>query len=424
MKNFFDKIFFRTNNLDNVSKNIRDLTIQTKSFKIFEAISNYSKFSEIRYVGGCLRKIINNEKINDLDFATNLEPKNVCEALKSSNIKYYETGVEHGTVSAIIDENKYEITTLREDISTDGRHAKVSFSKDWRIDSLRRDFTFNSIYSDKKGNLFDPNNGKKDLENGLVNFIGDPEKRIKEDYLRILRYIRFYLYYSKHPHNLKIIKIIKINIGGISKLSKERLLNELRKIIKIEILEKLSADKVSLELLSIIFPELINLKSISKLNFHSIINLKELDFIFLLSLMIIDGKDNVEYFLYKYNISKIDQNRIKNIDEFYSDKILNKEFSESNMNNIFYFKGKQAVIDILNFKMIKLKKLDNRIKKLYEEFKNKTLPKMPIKAEELINKYNFLEGKDLGDKIKLIEKKWVNNNFKISDKQIEDLVKN
>ena len=140
--------------------------------------------------------------------------------------------------------------------------------------------------------------------------------------------------------------------------------------------------------------------------------------------MIIDGKDNVGYFLYKYNISKIDQNRIKNIDEFYNDKILDKKFSENNMNNIFYFKGKQAVIDILNFKMIKSKKLDNRIKKLYEEFKNKTLPKMPIKAEELISKYNFLEGKKLGDKIKLIERKWVNNNFKISDKQIEDLVKN
>ena len=86
MKNFFDKIFFRKNNLDNVSKNIRDLTIQTKSFKIFEAISNYSKFSEIRYVGGCLRKIINNEKIDDLDFATNLEPRNVCEAVSYTHL--------------------------------------------------------------------------------------------------------------------------------------------------------------------------------------------------------------------------------------------------------------------------------------------------------------------------------------------------
>ena len=99
-------------------------------------------------------------------------------------------------------------------------------------DAKRRDFTINSIYSDQEGNLFDPFNGKKDLENGLIKFIGEPDKRIKEDYLRILRYIRFFLSYSKLPHDLKTIKKLKINIGGISKLSKERLLDELRKIIK------------------------------------------------------------------------------------------------------------------------------------------------------------------------------------------------
>ena len=99
---------------------------------------------------------------------------------------------------------KFEITSLREDISTDGRHAKVKFSKDWKKDASRRDFTINSIYSDGEGNLFDPFNGKKDLENGLIKFIGDPDKRIKEDYLRILRYLRFFLNYSKQKHNLEI----------------------------------------------------------------------------------------------------------------------------------------------------------------------------------------------------------------------------
>ena len=97
----------------------------------------------------------------------------------------------------LIDDNKFEITSLREDILTDGRHAKVKFSKDWKKDASRRDFTINSIYSDREGNLFDPFNGKKDLEKGFVNFIGDPDKRIKEDYLRILRYLRFFLNYSK-----------------------------------------------------------------------------------------------------------------------------------------------------------------------------------------------------------------------------------
>ena len=147
----------------------------------------------------------------------------------------------------MIDDNKFEITSLREDISTDGRHAEVKFSKDWKKDASRRDFTINAIYSDREGNLFDPFNGKKDLENGYIKFIGEPDKRIKEDYLRILRYLRFYSNYSKHHHDTDVIKKIKINIGGISKLSKERLFDELKKITNIKTLEKLSKDKTSLK---------------------------------------------------------------------------------------------------------------------------------------------------------------------------------
>ena len=223
MKNILDKIFFRSNNLDYISQRINDLTKKTPSHKIFKAINSFSSESEIRYVGGCIRKIINKEIVDDIDLATNLEPKQICEALKKNNISYYETGIDHGTITAIYDEYKFEITTLRKDISTDGRHARVEFSKDWKEDASRRDFTINSIYSDKDGNLFDPFNGKRDLENGTINFIGDIDKRVKEDYLRILRYLRFFLNYSSRPHNLETIRSLKINIGGISKLSKERL---------------------------------------------------------------------------------------------------------------------------------------------------------------------------------------------------------
>ncbi len=165
MKSFLDKIFFRSNNLDYISKNIKDLTKNTPVNKIFEAVNSYSSESEIRYVGGCIRKIINKEKVDDIDLATNLEPKQVCDALKKKDIDFYETGIEHGTITALIDGYKFEITSLREDVFTDGRHAKVKFSKNWKVDASRRDFTINSIYSDKDGNLFDPYDGKNDLEN-------------------------------------------------------------------------------------------------------------------------------------------------------------------------------------------------------------------------------------------------------------------
>ena len=193
MRSILDKIFFRSNNLDYICLNIKKLTKNTPANKIFDAINSYDSKSEIRYVGGCIRKIINKETVDDIDLSTNLEPKYICEALKKKDISYYETGIKHGTITAVIDQYKFEITTLRKDISTDGRHAKVEYSKDWKEDASRRDFTINAIYADREGNLFDPYDGKKDLENGFVNFIGDANKRIKEDYLRILRYLRFFL---------------------------------------------------------------------------------------------------------------------------------------------------------------------------------------------------------------------------------------
>ena len=424
MRTFLDKIFFRSNNLNYLSNKIKNLTNNTPVRKIFEAINEYSEESEIRYVGGCVRKIINNEKVDDIDLATNLVPEQVCEVLKKKEINYYESGIDHGTITALIDNYKFEITTLRKDVSTDGRHAKVEFTNNWKDDASRRDFTINAIYSDAEGNLFDPYSGKKDLEEGYINFIGDVNKRIQEDYLRILRYIRFFLNYSKQPHNSEILRKLKINIGGVSKLSKERLLYELKKIFKLGTLEKLINEKLSLELILIIFPELKNYNLFNKLYSEKRNVLREVDFIFLLSLMLIDNSDNVDYFLYKYNLSKKDQKRIKIIHGFYKDKFNLKKFTQYNFNEYFYYEGNQAVLDVLRFKVIRSKKIDKSLIELIEYYKNKPIPKMPIGAELLMQKYKIPEGKQLGVKLKKIEVEWVKNNFTISDKQVENIIEN
>ena len=423
MDKFLDKIFFRSRNLDYISQNLKDITNQTPANKIFEAINNYSESSEVRYVGGCIRKVINKEVVDDIDLATNLKPNEICEALKNKDINFYETGIEHGTVTAVIDEYKYEITSLRKDVKTDGRHAKVEFSLDWKEDAARRDFSINSIYSDARGNLFDPNNGKKDLEKGLIHFIGDAESRIKEDYLRILRYVRFFLNYSNHKHKPEIIKIIKRNIGGISKLSSERLIDEFKKLTKSHGFVKLFQDNDSLEIIEIIFPQLKNLAKFKKLNTHARDNLFKIDFIFLLSLMIVDGTDNTDYFLYKFNISKKDQKRLKLIDFFYKEKTNLKNFTEKNFNKIFYFNGKQAVIDIINFKLFTSNKVEKKLIKLVEVYKDKVIPTMPIGANTLMAKYNIPEGKILGNKLKMIEEAWVENGFTISEKNIQKIAK-
>ena len=423
MDNFLDKFFFRSRNLDYIGQNLKDITHQSPAHKIFNAINSYSENSEVRYVGGCIRKIIKKEIVDDIDLATNLKPNEICSALKKNEIDFYETGVEHGTITAIIDENKYEITSLRKDVATDGRHADVEFSLDWKEDAERRDFTINSIYADKEGNLFDPHDGKKDIEDGSIKFIGNAEDRIQEDYLRILRYIRFFLNYSNHKHNPEIIKIIKRNIEGVSQLSSERLLDEFKKLTKSNGFLKLFKDKESLELIEIIFPQLKNLHDFKKLNSHALNNMFKVDFIFLLSLMIVDGTDNADYFMYKFNISKKDQKRLKLIDFFYKENVNIKNFTEKNFYKIFYFNGRQAVLDIINFKLFKINKTEKNLIKLIEIYQNKVMPTMTIGANVLMTKYNIPEGKILGNKLKMLEEFWVKNGFQISDKQINKIIK-
>ena len=392
--------------------------------KIFKVISEFSDNSEIRYVGGCVRKIIYDQKVDDIDFAVNLNPNEILEIFKKNNIQFYQTGVEHGTITALINKKKFEITSLRKDISTDGRHAKVKFSKDWHEDASRRDFTINSIYADIDGNLYDPFNGKKDLENGEIKFIGDAQERIQEDYLRILRYIRFFLNYSKKNHNTEVIKIIKQNLEGFSKISSERLFDEFKKLVRSNGFLKLTKDKFCYEIINLIFPQFKNLSIFKNLNNYAKEKINNLDFIFLISLMIVDGTDNVDYFIYKFNLSKKDQKRILFLNTFFSKKIDGKTFSKKNLQKILYFNEKQSLLDLLYFQIFRSKKVDKKLLEMVDFFKDEKPPLLPISASTLMVEYNISEGKELGVKLKKIEEKWVENNFKISGEEIEKLIKN
>ena len=152
--------------------------------------------------------------------------------------------------------------------------------------------------------------------------------------------------------------------------------------------------------------------------------MKEIDFVLLLSLITIDETDNADYFLYRFNFSKKDQKRIKIIDNFFKEKINLKTFTTNNINKLFYYTGKEAVIDILTFKIIKSKKFDQIIFDLIDHYRNKSMPIMPIGADVLMAKYKIPEGKLLGNKLKIIEQKWVNNDFKISDQEVKNIIQN
>ncbi len=421
MIEILNKIFLRSKNLGNLNAEFQELRNKTGIELIFQAVESYSDESEIRYVGGCVRKILRSEKVDDIDLATNLNPEQIIQVCKKKNIKFYETGLEHGTITVIINDYKFEITSLRKDLKTDGRHADVIFTNDWKEDASRRDFSINSIYSDLEGNIFDPFNGKQDLENGKISFIGDAEKRIKEDYLRILRYIRFFLNYSKHEHDREITKVIKKNLDGVSKISSERLLDEFKKLFNSDGFLNLNNDKFSSEIINLIFPQFKNIHLLRDLNKYARDNIKKLDFIFFISLMIADGTDNADYFIYKFNISKKDQKRILFLNEFLKKKN-NKNLNTKDLWKILYFNGKESLLDLINFHIFKSKKVDKKLLNFLNFFKDKKAPLMPLRAITLMTKYNIPEGKDLGLKLKQIENKWVDNNFTISEKEVEKLI--
>ena len=424
MYNFLKKIFKSDKKPTQRERSFLKIYNNTEVSKIFDVISNFNETSEIRYVGGCVRKILHQEEVDDIDLAVNLNPDEVKECLQSNNIKFFETGIEHGTITANLVKKNFEITSLREDVDTDGRHAKVKYTNDWLKDSLRRDFTFNSIYADKEGNLFDPNGGVKHLEEGRVTFIGDPNKRIQEDYLRILRYVRFFLNYSKESHHLSVQKSIKQNISGIGNLSKERLISELKKIILSKNILKISEDLFSLEILKTIFPQLVNLNCLGKLNDYSKSLFKKKSFVFLISYLTIDETDNANYFLFKYNFSKENKKRIKFLIDNYHLISEKDYFTKKNLQRIYYFNDKSYVIDLLDLKIFNSKLVSKKLidlKKYFEKFEK---PIFPLKSRDLLDKYKVKEGRDFGQKIKLLENIWLNNSFKLSKKEIDNVFGN
>ena len=420
MIKFLENLFKSKKNAFKDKANFKELVSNQDIKELFKSFNSCSDNAELRFVGGCVRKLISGEKVDDIDLSTNLKPENVIEVLKKNNINFYETGIEHGTITAVINKRSFEITTLRKDIRTDGRHAQVEYTDNWLEDASRRDFTINSIYSDKDGNLFDPNDGVKDLECGKVEFIGDPEKRIKEDYLRILRYIRFFINYSKQDHKLNVKKVIKQNISGVIKLSKERLIDELKKLVISKGFNKICDDEFSKDILQLIFPQLKNIDTIKNIQKNYKEELFKKDFIFLLALLIIDETDNSDFFLYKFNMSNQDKLRINSIKEIYNKFNDKNTFSKKNLQKIFYYQGKNYLIDALDFKLFLSNKKNSKLLELKKYFENLEKPKFPIKAKIVMEKYNLKEGKELGQKLKSLENLWVENSFSISEKEVEN----
>ena len=373
-----------------------------------------------RFVGGCVRKFLIGDKIDDIDIATILSTEEIKERFKETNFKIIDTGIKHGTITLVSSQFKLELTTLRKDVETDGRHAQVEYIDNWKLDSERRDFTINAIYLDIKGKIFDPQMGTVDLKNNKVKFIGDPQKRIEEDYLRIIRFIRFKIMYNSEIETT-ISQAIKLNLNNIKKISKERILVELFKILNLKNFINLSENNHLKEIFSLIFPEFGNLDKLQRLK--KICNYIQINKSILLAVLLIDEKDNHEYFAHKYNIAN---NIKKNLDLLAKNLKLsrkNKDFFDKDLEKNIYLNNKNHVVDLsvlnyVSFTKYKLKDFSEKLRKISQ---SKTRV-FPISGEYLIRK-GMQEGLLLGRVLKIIEEEWIINNFKISKDRIKEIIR-
>ncbi len=373
-----------------------------------------------RFVGGCVRKHLSNDDIDDIDIATTLSSEEIKERFNNTNFRVVDTGIEHGTITLVSKKHKLEITTLRKDVETDGRHAEVEYIDDWKLDSERRDFTINAIYLDMNGKIFDPQMGTVDLKNNNVKFIGDPHKRIEEDYLRIIRFIRFKIMYDSKVE-ATTNNAIKQNLIGIKKISKERILVELFKILNLKYFINLNESTYLKEIFNLIFPEFANLKRLERLK--KILNSSKINLNLLLAILLIDKDSNHEYFCHKYNVSndiKDDLNLLaKNLKLLQS----NKDFFTKDIEKHIYLNDKSHLINlnILNFASNSKYSFKNFSEAMKNILKSKA-HKFEIDGKYLMNK-GMREGVLLGKVLRKIEEEWMENNFKISDDRVQEIIK-
>ena len=203
----------------------------TRVLRALGALDGPNERVDARFVGGAVRNTVMGLPVGEIDLATPDIPAKVIDRLDSAGLKAVPTGLEHGTILALVDGETFEITTLRRDTACDGRHAAVEFTTDWHEDARRRDFTMNALSLRPDGVLFDDHGGVADARAGRVRFVGAPADRIQEDYLRILRLFRFYAWYGRAPLDAPTLAACRANVGGLGRLSGERIKQELAKLL-------------------------------------------------------------------------------------------------------------------------------------------------------------------------------------------------
>ncbi|WDM85441.1 CCA tRNA nucleotidyltransferase [Ehrlichia sp. JZT12] len=388
----------------------------TQNDDIISIIDAIKKFhGEIRLVGGCVRDNILKRQVTDIDFATTLLPDQIIDSLNAAHIKAIPTGIKHGTITAIVNSKGYEITTLRSDISCDGRHAEVKFTSNWQQDASRRDFTFNALYCDEKGTIYDYFSGVQDLENKQLNFIGDPEIRIKEDYLRILRAFRFYASIcNQNKLSDKIVYSCTKYSSFINNLSKERIRDEFFKLLLcpnlVDTLKIMQQCNVMQKIIPFeIQPEIMSSVILSETN----------PLTKLAALLRTNKKDLL---LDKIKTSLCLSNHDQKILTLLLNNNLDLPISTIEQQKYINKFGKEIYCNLIKIKHAELNLNYHDLVQYIEYADRFIVPKFPISGKDLFN-IGYQEGKNLGTTLKKIKDLWEDSSYQLTKTQLLNLAK-
>ncbi len=383
-----------------------------KILKLFDVAAKHG--GAIRLVGGAVRDALKGIDGSDLDFATDLSPDEMVEACAEEGINTFGVGIKYGTVGVQIDNAKIEVTSLRRDVKTDGRHAEVEFTDNWEEDASRRDLTINAVYADEHGNVFDYYNGIEDLEKGRVRFIGSANQRIREDYLRILRFFRFYSTFGVGEPDKKALAACVENRDGLKKLAQERIRDELFKLL----LTPNAAETLRImqdnNILSYILPnakDLGDLSFLKKLVNHRPLPDKELIYLFVLYQPDVALADNLAM---RLRFSRKEKQKFVRWAEI--QVTLSELLDNTRRRRLAYEYGKEFCLEkLLLLVAINQEPLPG-FWDIYTEIQNTEVPVFPLSGKDFIEQGVVPE--QVGEILKERKQAWLNSNFSLSRQEL------
>jgi poly(A) polymerase len=375
--------------------------VDYRSVKIMRALGAYEAEPQALFVGGCVRNSLLGRPVSDIDIATVHQPLAVIEKLKAAGIRYVPTGLDHGTVTAIVEDVCFEVTSLRRDIDTDGRYAVIAFTTKWEEDAQRRDFTINTLLAGMDGAVYDPTAaGLEDIEKRRVAFVGEPAQRIAEDYLRILRFFRFYAQYGEGAPDKAALDACAEKAGKISSLSRQRVTQEFLKTLAVANPAPVLRLMFSKGILSDVGKEFKEVEMERLCDLQARYDARDI-----MARMFTVAGMKANCFEERFTLSNAQK---RQIEVFAQGAEIAKSVSKKRMRELVYRVGNAAALQVYFLYLSKNDRLPDI--ELIEIARYWQPPTFPVKAEDLI-RAGVMQGPALGRTLKEQEGKWIAKDF-------------